>query len=331
MKLKATLMALLLGASTALAGCGSDVKEEASSTSSSDDKLNIYTTIYPLQDFATKIGGEHVNVESIFPPGVDAHTFEPTSKTMVNLAQADAFIYSGIGLEGFVDNAKKTLVNEEVQLVEAAEDIELAQHAENHDAHAHEEENHNDHAHEEESHDAHAHGDEDPHVWIDPILSITLAENIKKSLVELKPDAKEDFEKNFEAVKADLLALDQEFKQTIETSSKKEILVAHAAYGYWEKRYGLQQISVAGLSPTNEPSQKQLKEIIKEAQEHQIKYIIFEQNLQPKIAELVQKEIDAEALTLHNLESATKEDVQNNEDYFSIMKKNIETLKKALN
>ncbi len=316
-------MALLLGAGTVLSGCGSDAKEEAGSTSNADEKLKIYTTIYPLQDFTAKIGGEHVDVESVFPPGVDAHTFEPTSKTMVNLAQADAFIYSGIGLEGFVDSAKKTLANEDVQLVEAAQGIELSKNEESHDDHAHEEENHDDHG--------HNHGDEDPHVWIDPVLSISLAENIKDSLIELKPEAKEDFEKNFETVKADLTALDQEFKDTIENASKKEILVAHAAYGYWEKRYGLKQLSVAGLSPTNEPSQKQLQAIIKEAKEHNIEHVIFEQNLQPKIAELVQKEIGAEALTLHNLESATKEDVENNDDYFSIMEKNIKTLKKALN
>src|SRR5690606_29054524 len=114
-------------------------------------------------------------------------------------------------------------------------------------------------------------------------------------------------------------------------SSKKEILVSHAAYGYWESRYGIKQISISGLSPSNEPTQKDLKNIINTAKEHNIKFVIFEQNLTSKIAEVVKKEINAQSLTLHNLESVTAEDIKNGADYISIMRQNLETLNKALN
>ncbi|MED3824134.1 metal ABC transporter substrate-binding protein [Priestia flexa] len=312
MKVKATFMALALGTAAFLAGCGADNSDEQAS--SKDDKLTVYTTIFPLQDFTKKIGGDEVNVESVLPPGVDAHSYEPTTKDMVEIAKGDAFIYSGIGLEGFADKAQDTLKNEDVAMVEAAKGIELAEST-----------------HSDEDEHAHGHGDTDPHIWLDPVLSIQLAENIKNELIELKPEAKEEFEKNYEDLKAQLEELDQKLETTISEGKHKEILVSHAAYGYWEKRYGLTQISVAGLSPTNEPSQKQLQSIIKEANEHNIKYFIFDQNLEPKVSKLVQKEVGAEALTLHNLESATKDDVANKEDYFSIMDKNIETIQKALN
>ncbi|HWO96983.1 MAG TPA: zinc ABC transporter substrate-binding protein [Bacillus sp. (in: firmicutes)] len=333
MKIKAGLLALSLAFTSFLAACGSESTSGNDNSEVKDDALQIYTTIYPLQDFAAKIGGEHVNVESILPPGVDAHTFEPTPKTMVNLAKADAFIYSGAGVEGFVEAAKDTLKSEDVKLVEAAHGIELAHHDEHgteetHDEHA-TEENHDEHA-TEENHDEHDHGDVDPHIWLDPVLAIELAENIKTELTELKPEAKEDFEKNFETLKSDLETLDKEFAQVIESAPKKEILVAHAAYGYWEERYGIHQLSVSGLSPTNEPSQKELQDLVSTAKEHDIKYVIFEQNAAPKIAELVKSEIGADSLALHNLEAVTEDDIQNKEDYFSIMKKNLETLKTAL-
>ena len=48
------------------------------------------------------------------------------------------------------------------------------------------------------------------------------------------------------------------------------------------------------------------------------------------MAEIIQKEINAEPLYLHNLESLTEEDRQNGEDYFSLMKKNLEALDKVL-
>ena len=108
------------------------------------------------------------------------------------------------------------------------------------------------------------------------------------------------------------------------------MIVSHAAYGYWEEVYGIHQIPVTGLSPSDEPSQKELEKIIKMANEKQIKYILFEQNVTPKVAEIIQKEINAEPLYLHNLESLTKEDRKNGEDYFSLMRKNLETLDKAL-
>ncbi len=395
MKSKSIIFSIILVLSLFLSGCGEKQSTE------SEDTLSIYTTIYPLEYFTTKIGGEFVTVTSVIPPGSDAHTFEPTAKTMTEIADADAFIYSGVGLEGFVDAAKKSLEKEKVTFIEAGAGIKLLdadhdhaheeddhaheegdhaheeddhaheedEHAHEEDDHAHEEDDHaheeddhaheeddhaheeddhaheeddhaheeddhaheeDDHAHEEDDHD-HNHGDEDPHVWIDPILSITLAENIKNALSELMPKHQDEFEKNFQQLKSELQALDQEFQTVISESEHKEILVSHAAYGYWEERYGLNQISVSGLSPTQEPSQKQLQTIIETAQEHNIKYVIFEENVTGKIAEVVQKEIGAEALTLHNLESLTEDDIKNNEDYFSLMRKNLETLKKALN
>ncbi|PNB67724.1 hypothetical protein C1X30_35460, partial [Pseudomonas sp. FW305-BF6] len=56
--------------------------------------LTIYTTIFPLMDFAKKIGGKYVDVTSIYPAGVDTHDFEPTSKQIVKIANADLFIYN---------------------------------------------------------------------------------------------------------------------------------------------------------------------------------------------------------------------------------------------
>jgi zinc transport system substrate-binding protein len=275
-----------------------------------------------MEDFAKKIGGAYVDVESIMPSGADAHTFEPTTKQMTTIAKADAFIYNGLGMEPFAEKMAEALGSEKVKMVEATQGIETIAHGE---AHAHEEEQHS----ESDPH-GHDHGDFDPHVWLDPYRSITLAENIKNTLVELKPDAKEEFEKNYESLKAELTKLDAEFHQLVDSKENPEMIVSHAAYGYWEEVYGIHQIPVAGLSPTDEPSQKDLEKIIQMANEKQIKYILFEQNVTPKVAEIVQKEINAKPLYLHNLESLTEEDRQNEEDYFSLMRKNLKALDKAL-
>ncbi|MED3728199.1 zinc ABC transporter substrate-binding protein [Priestia filamentosa] len=301
-----------------LAGCGNE--DSSSSEKKSDGKLTIYTTIYPIEDFTKKIGGDNVTVKSVIPNGVDAHSFEPTTKDMLKIAKADAFIYSGAGAEGFADAANKTLKDEDVKMIKAAEGAELVA---GHDDH--------DHEHGEEHGDEHEHGDLDPHFWLDPQRSIVMAENIKNALSELEPSKKDEFEKNFNQVKTDLEELDKKYEEAIKNAPSKEILVSHAAYGYWEDRYGIEQISVSGLSPTQEPSQKELKEIVETAKEHNIKYVIFDANVTNKIATLVRKEIGAESLTLNNMETLRDQDRENGEDYFSLMNKNLEALKKALN
>lgn len=289
-----------------------------------DETLTIYTTLFPIEDFTKKIGGSHVNVKGIIPPGINAHTFEPTTKIMIEIAEGDALIYSSEIMEPYADKIAEALKDENVKMVEASNGITMNGHGDEN----HEQEQTG--GTEEEHTDEHNHGDVDPHVWIDPILSIKLAENIKDSLIELKPEAREEFDANFNTLKMQLEILNGSFDDLVKGKKSPKILVSHAGYGYWEKRYGIEQISISGLSSTNEPSQQQLQEIIDYAKTNKINYIIFEQNITPKVGEIVKNEIHAKVLRIHNLSVLTEEDIKNNEDYFSLMEKNIETLKKAL-
>ncbi|QHA94313.1 adhesin [Bacillus sp. N1-1] len=314
-----------------LAACGGkETSTTASNESGEEKKLSIYTTLFPIEDFTRKIGGEHVEVVSILPPGSDAHTYEPTTQTMIDVAEADAFIYNGLGMESYAE-AIADSVDEDVKIVEASSGIETLEHSEEHEEHPEKEheDKHEEHSEEEHS-DEHDHGDQDPHIWLDPNKAIGMAENIKETLIELKPDAKEDFEADFLKVKSDLTELDKEFASLVDSKDHPEMIVSHAAYGYWENRYDIHQIAISGLSPSNEPSQKALEEIIHTAKEKKLDYVLFEQNVTPKVAKSLQSEIGAKALRLHNLSVLTEEDINNKEDYFSLMRRNLETLDQAL-
>src|SRR5699024_4930316 len=87
--------------------------------------LTIFTTIYPIEFIVEEIGDEIINVQSVYPPGVDAHTYEPTTKDMTKIATSDAFIYFGPSMEGFVDSAANALDGEEVQLISLEQYDEL--------------------------------------------------------------------------------------------------------------------------------------------------------------------------------------------------------------
>ncbi|MBP3951674.1 ZinT/AdcA family metal-binding protein [Bacillus sp. YZJH907-2] len=291
------------------------------------EPLHIYTTVYPLQFFAEQIAGDEALVESILPPGSNPHNYEPTTEDIVELAESDAFIYIGAGLEPYAESISESIKSEDVKIVAASNNLELIDHIHDHEEeHSHEEEE-ADHHDEEDQHD---HGDKDPHVWLEPVLSIKVAETIKETLVELNPGKEEEFNRNFEKLKENLENLDSEFRSQLEPLPGNKIIVSHAAYGYWERAYGIEQIAVSGLSPTNEPSQKDIKDIIEVAEHYELKHVFFEQNVTLKVADVVRKEIGAEALQIHNLSVLTDEDIDNNEDYFSLMRKNLETLTKAL-
>jgi zinc transport system substrate-binding protein len=335
MKPKTFVLTVFLTLSIILTGCNSsetsgDEKDETK------EQLNVYTTIFPIKFFTERIGGEHVEVKNLMPPGADAHTFDPTAKTMIKVAENDALIYNGANMEGYMIAIKESLKNEEVRFFEASEGIELVpfqEHSGDHED-SHEEEGHNDEHGDENAHnkdeDEHDHAAVDEHVWLDPIRAIAMAENIQNALIELKPKAKKDFQANFETLKKDLQNLNEAFQTMVENTPKDTFLVSHAAYGYWENRYNLHQLSISGLSPTDEPSQMQLEEIVEEAKEHNIQYVLFEQNISPKVAKVIQQEIGAQPLTLHNLSTLTEKNIEDDEDYFSIMQANIETLKQAL-
>ncbi|MEB1806515.1 MAG: zinc ABC transporter substrate-binding protein [Bacillaceae bacterium] len=392
-KLKASLFAGMLVTSSFLAACGGqeepeeNVQEEIVEEEEVD-ALEVFTTLFPLEDFTNKIGGEYVNVTNIIPVGADAHTYEPTAREMISVAESDMFIYNGAGMEGFADAIIDTVTNENVLVVKATEGIELIDYAHDHDhghehdehghdhdhdhdhGHEHDEQGHDhehdhdehghdhdhdhghehdenghdhdhDHEHEEHGHDHehdehghddhhHHHGDEDPHVWLDPILAIQMAENIKNGLVQLLPEQQEVFEANFNDVKTELEAIDAEFSAMVEEVEKDTFIVSHAGFGYWENRYGIHQIGISGLSPTNEPTRKQLEQIIEYAEKHNIQHVAFEQNFTSQVAEVVKEEVGAEPVYIHNLEVLVQEDIDNNEDYFSLMRKNIESLRTAL-
>ncbi|AHA30961.1 MULTISPECIES: metal ABC transporter solute-binding protein, Zn/Mn family [unclassified Exiguobacterium] len=329
-------LTIAFASASVLAACGSNTD----SSTSDKTQTEVYASTFATAAIAREIGGDQVDVKMIVPPGADPHSYEPTSKQLTEIAKGDLFLLTGTTLEPYSKKIQESLNGTDVRFVETSKDVNLlesdatlhAHEEEGHseDEHAHEEEGHDDHAtdepaHEEEGHD---HGKYDPHVWLDPTNAKAMARSITTALSKEVPKDKATFEKNLKAFDQQADALDKEFKQAVADGSKKELLVTHAAYGYLAERYGFTQLPIAGISPSDEPSQKQLAALVKEARMHDLKYVAFEETVSPKVARVIQKEIGAESVTIHNLESVTK--AQQNSSYFKLMEENVQTLKQAL-
>lgn len=274
-----------------------------------EEPLEIYTTIYPLEFIIETIGEDTVDVESIIPPGADAHSYEPTMQDMTKYAGADAFIYVGGTMETFSDSISNALSGQPVELIHLYTHEELFTPA--HETHDH------DHGHD--------HGDLDPHIWISPTRMMAVAEIIKDELIALNPETREFYQDNYEILIEELEMLDQAFHDTLADKNNGHIIVPHAAYGYWSE-YGITQIPLSGYSMSDEPSQRQLQDVVMTAAEHDIDFVLFEQNVESRIPEVIQNEIGAETRTIHNLEVRLQEEIDNEEDYFDIMYRNLEVL-----
>lgn len=294
-----------------LSGCSSSSQDDISK-----EKLSIYTSIYPIQFLVERIGGDTVVTKTIFPPGVEAHSYEPTAKDMVSIAKSDAFIYMGGGMEGFSETIASALESEQVELIPLSANEELYEHSQTTEIHGAREEEHN-------------HHDHNPHLWLDPIRMIRMGQSVKDVLIELNPDKRTIYEKNFNNLSNELKLLDKKFKETLQNKTNREILVSHAAYNYWEDRYGIIQIPINGITSSEEPSQKDLVTIIKEADKSNLHYVLFEQNTINSVSAIIQKEIRAKAFVLHNLEVLTENDIEHGEDYFSLMYRNLNVLDKV--
>ncbi|WP_438350392.1 metal ABC transporter substrate-binding protein [Paenibacillus sp. FA6] len=337
-----------------ITGCGkndvvsTNVANNASTpkeTTQSEQKLKVVTSFYPMYEFSKQVAGDHAEVVLLVPAGTEPHDWEPSAKDMALVSDADIFVYNGI-VEEWAAKAIESASNEKRIVIEASHGIDLMEgeaHAHDHgegEAHEHEEgEVHAEegaHEHEEgEVHaeeEAHDHGNGlDPHVWLSPVLAQKEVTAILEGFVKADPANEEDYKKNAAVYIAQLQQLDEEFKMGLKDIKTKDFVTQHAAFGYLAKEYHLTQVAISGLSPEQEPSPDEMVGIVKFAKEHNVTTIFFETLADPKVAETIAKEIGATTDVLNPLEGLTKEETQNNMDYISVMKKNLEALVKALN
>lgn len=297
------------------------------------DKKTVMTTFYPVYYLASRIGGEAVNVEMLLESGQDAHSYESTAKDAVAVQEADLFIYQDDEMEFFVSDLLSIVDQEATQVLESTEGIELLSGDHNHEEeehdHEHEEghEEEHDHEHDHEHEEGHSH-EFDPHTWLDPNFYSQQAENVKNALIELDPANEATYTENAAKLSEELTALNEEFNVGLADLENRIIVVQHEAFGYLAHAYDLEQLAISGLANNAEPSAKQLAEMTNVVNERNIQVIYVDPTTSTTISETVSQATGAELRPLRTLEFITEEEIEQGEDYFSIMRENLAQLTK---
>lgn len=301
-----------------LAACG---KGDSDKSSDYKGKLEVKTTVYPLKSFAQQIGGKYVDVESVYPNGVDPHTYDPSQKQMVDIGKSDLFVYTGDNLDPVAKKIAKAINDKDKTLsLESTLD-------KNSDLLKGEEDEH-EHEHGEE-HEHHHHGKYDPHIWLDPVISQKFAKEIKDELVKKDSKHKDYYEDNYNKLVKDLKGIDKDMKEAVKGNEGKTVYISHDSIGYLADRYNFKQEGIENMN-AEEPSQKDLTNIVKQIKEDKVKYILAEENVSNKVADTVRRETDAKTIKFYNMGSHTKQQDDDKNTYQSFMKENVKAIEKAL-
>lgn len=288
-----------------LSGCASG---PGGNGGAEDQGVTVYTSFYTMYDFAGKIGGDKINLTNLVPAGTEPHDWEPAPMDIANLEKADILIYNGAGMEDWIEKVLSSIDNDSLLAVEASKSVKLL----------------------EDPDEDHGDLEYDPHVWLNPMNAKMQLESIKDALVEADPSNRDYYESNYSDYAQKLDGLDAEFREAVSGFQKRDIIVAHQAFGYLCEAYGLTQVAIEGLSADAEPSPARMAEITEFARKNDVKYIFFEELISPKVAEAIAREIGAETAVLNPLEGLEEEDIKAGKEYFTVMRENLEALKKAL-
>ncbi|MBM7636940.1 zinc ABC transporter substrate-binding protein AdcA [Streptococcus saliviloxodontae] len=280
--------------------------------SSHSGKLNVVTTFYPVYDFTKAIVGDQGEVSLLIGAGTEVHDYQPTTKQISQIEDADAFVYMDSNLETWAKDVTSSVDKKKTAIIKSTGDMLLMAGTEE-EGHDHGGEGH--------------HHDYDPHVWLSPSRSIKLVENIRDGLTKKYPKYKERFTKNAAAYIEKLQALDKEYATALTAAKQKNFVTQHAAFGYLALDYGLTQIPITGVTAESEPSAQRLASLSSYIKENEIKYIYFEENASAKVAATLADEAGVKTAVLNPIESLTTKELKAGEDYFSVMRENLKALR----
>lgn len=280
-------------------------------TSSTETDVSITTTIFPLYDFTKQITQDKLKVKMILPPGNEPHTYQLKPKDILTIRNSKMFIYTGPFLEVWADKLIDVLDEDEVLVLNVSHNLEL---------------HHED---EEEEHDH----DVDPHIWVDPILAMTIIDNILEYIIQIDPENASFYRENAEKYKEELSKLDLAYQDLFSKVEHKTIIFGgHFVFGYLAERYGILHVSpYKGFSPDTLPTTRNLHNLINLIQTTGNKTIFYEEMINPEVAEVLAQETGAKLLPLNGAGYISKKDFDEGVTYLDLMYQNIENLKKGLN
>ena len=257
-------------------------------------KILVVSSVAPVSFLAKKIAGDNVKIHTLISG--DAHNYEPKPSDMKAIAKAKIFLAIGVEFEHVW---LKKFQSKNLLIAKLDENITKIKSEHEHD---------HEHEHEHEL---------DTHIWLDPINAKIIAKNIANALIAVNSEHKSLYEQNLNKLLNELDELDNYAKTELAGLKRRAFIVYHPAWGYFAKRYNLEQISIEKSS--KEPTISELANIIKNAKDTGVSAIFASPQYSKRSAEAIAKEINAKVVLIDPLGA----------DYFIALKNAIKAFKSA--
>lgn len=300
------LIAILLCLCLMLCGCTAKPEKPHDET-----KLQIVCTSFPAYDFAREIAGDRAELTLLIKPGSEVHSYEPTPKDMIRIQESDLFICNG----GESEQWAETLITPKLNTIYMMDCVDTV----------------------EESADGIYNAEDgepelDEHVWTSPLNAIKISEEICNALCKLDAANAEAYKTNFTAYKAQLMALDREFRQVIKNSGKHTLVFADRfPMRYFALEYGLDcYAAFPGCSSETEPSAKTVAYLIDRVREDKIPAVLYMEFSNQKMADVICEDTGCRKLPFYSAHSVSAEQFEQGVSYLDLMRINLNSLKEAL-
>ena len=295
----ALFMLLMIG----LSACGGTGQPVSSTTAgmnstapgaSPDTRVKVVVTLPVFTSMVQAIGGDRVTVTSIVPPGVEAHTYQPTPSNVRDVADARMVFVNGAGLEEWLRPLIESAGGERVPVYELSLGLTPV--------------------------------DSNPHFWLDPTHAVHYAQRIAQGLSEHDLNGADHYRANLEKYTGEIQAFDDWAKGQIAEipAERRKLVTFHDAYPYLASHFGLQLVGFVEKSPGREPSPQELTDLVNQIKAQQVPVIFAEPQFNPKLAETLASEAGIKTATLY---SDTPPEGQG---YLEMMRSNVQNVVEGL-
>lgn len=326
-------IAILLVAAMATLGISACQKENSNQETKvqKDSDMKVVTTIFPEYDWVRQIAGEEadqMDITMLLDNGVELHSYQPTAEDIMKVSDCDLFVYVGGESDAWVDDVLKQAKNKDMQVVNLLDVLGNSVKEEEVIEGMEPEEEEEEGGEEEEP-------EYDEHVWLSVKNAEVLSKAIADALEKADPDHKDVYQENASAYSEKLKNLDAKYQEVVEGASQKTLLFGDRfPFRYLVDDYGLSYYAAfVGCSAESEASFETISFLANKVDELGLKDIMALENSNQKIAKTIienTKEKNQKILTLDSMQSTISDDVKNGTTYLSVMEKNLEVLKEAL-
>ncbi|WP_187970887.1 zinc ABC transporter substrate-binding protein AztC [Aquibium microcysteis] len=243
------------------------------------ERLDVVASFSIIGDFAREVGGDRVAVTTLVGPDSDAHVYEPRPADATALARADVVLVNGLMFEGFMQRlVEASGTAAAVAVLSDGADIL-------HDPNG-------GHYHYSGGKAVFHAAPDDPHAWQSVANARTYVGNVARAFCAADAAGCANYMSNAAAYVERLDALDREIRQAIEAlpQDRRVAVVAHNAFRYFERDFGVAFLSPQGVSTESEASAADVASLIRDIREKRAAAVFAENIADSRLVERIADE-----------------------------------------